>query len=428
MKIGKRLSIALVIAIVAFVPAICDASFFSSIGGHSIGFSGPGTVYSGSNGDPVVSPGSNTISAALADPNVMDGDTLTLLRGTFKDNVDVTKSVDIVGSGSTFTIVDGSYGTGPVFTIEPNKLVTLSGMTIRNGVADNGAGIYNGGILTVNNCKLVNNQATYSGGAIYNNGILTVLGSTFTGNTAYGTGYFSQGGGAIFNADYNIATIKSSTFTGNTAYYGGAIFQSDAGLTLDHDIISNNHADEYGGGLFLYYPTSIASCTITSNYAGSDGGGIYSDDRQYITGSTISNNQAEGDGGGIYQESGYSMTLTNDIITGNKADNGAGIYNEGSTFLITSCKINQNKATYEGGGIYTDGGLTSLVSSQVNSNTAGSEGGGLYIESGTIGLQNSQVEYNKAGPIGGGGIYNLGGTYVLKNTPVKYNSPNQIVG
>jgi hypothetical protein len=120
--------------------------------------------------------------------------------------------VDIIGSGSTFTIVDGG-GLGSVFTIEPDELLTISGMTIRNRAATNGAGIYNDGALTVNNCKLINNHATSYGGAVYNNGILTV---------------------------------KGSTFTGNTAYDGGAIYDSDAGLTLDHDVISNNHADDYG--------------------------------------------------------------------------------------------------------------------------------------------------------------------------------------
>jgi hypothetical protein len=398
MKIDKRLSIALMIATVTFVPAVCDESSIS--GGHIIGFSGLGTVYSGSNGDPIVSPGTNTIQAVLNDPGTKDGSTLTLLPGLFKTSnsgpnpyttIDVSKSVNIAGwLGPTWTHVNGE-GLGSVFTIEAGKRVTLSGMTIENGAADMGAGIFNRGILTVKNCKLINNHATIGGGGIFNEGTVNMYGGSITRNTAtFGGGIFNEGtlnlnhvlvsdcysdffGGGIYNG--GTLNLKDVQMTGNTAVYGSAIFNDDSDFWFESyggvlnmnqgTSLTDNFAD-VSGTIYNWGTVNMYGGSITRNTA-TYGGGIYNDGIggtatiNMNKGSSIAYNTADY-GGGIYNHGNGGAAIVNmnqrSSITGNTAKYGGGIYNNGEGPLSTAT-INMNKGSsivhntaYAGGGVY----------------------------------------------------------------------------
>ena len=75
----------------------------------------------------------------------------------------------------------------PSLTLTGNG--TLSGGGVTNG---NGGGIYNEGVLVLQNITIQNCSAT-NGGAVYNTGTMTISGSTITGNTASGNG------GGIYN-------------------------------------------------------------------------------------------------------------------------------------------------------------------------------------------------------------------------------------
>ena len=70
------------------------------------------------------------------------------------------------------------------------------------------------GTLTVTNSTFSGNSAGGSGGAIYNAGTLTVTNSTFSGNSAPAAR--RRHGGAIFN-DGGTLTVTNSTFSGNSA-------------------------------------------------------------------------------------------------------------------------------------------------------------------------------------------------------------------
>ena len=81
---------------------------------------------------------------------------------------------------------------GRIFTVNPGKTVTISGLTIAFGFARGnvtndwlGGGIYNHqATLTVSNCFLFGNFADDFGGGIYNDGTLTISNSTVSGNSA----------------------------------------------------------------------------------------------------------------------------------------------------------------------------------------------------------------------------------------------------
>ena len=107
----------------------------------------------------------------------------------------MNNSVTISGLGAANLAVNGNAASR-VFYISSSKTVTISGLTITNGFAQSGGGIYNDhSSLTVSNCTITSNFAgndmfSSDGGGIYNDGspsgnaTLTVVNSTLSGNSA----------------------------------------------------------------------------------------------------------------------------------------------------------------------------------------------------------------------------------------------------
>lgn len=122
-----------------------------------------------------------------------------------------------------------------VLRVGKNARVTLKSLTIANGSAQKGAGIFNAGSLVVKSVTLMNNAAQLHGGGIYHQGEqLTVINSTFFGNKAGVTG----GGIAIYRG---VATVTNTTFSANYAKKGGGIFNRGT-LALRNSIVANSEA------------------------------------------------------------------------------------------------------------------------------------------------------------------------------------------
>jgi hypothetical protein len=171
--------------------------------------------------------------------------TITLTSG----ELIIQNNLTIAGPGAGNLTISGNHASR-VFEVEkgsPTNKVTLSGLTISNGVAQDGLGggaIENYQSLTVSNCTLSGNAALggLRGGAIFNQGILTISGCTLSNNSA------ATEGGAIFTR--NPTTVVGCTITGNSAAQGGGV-ADDLGLTLDHCTVSGNVATSAGGGIYL---------------------------------------------------------------------------------------------------------------------------------------------------------------------------------
>ena len=171
-----------------------------------------------------------------------DGDTIQLFTGVYdEESLVITKTLSIVGNGADNTIIQTADGptttTVRVFAIMPNAVVSIDGVTIRNGAAyDTGLEQYGGGILvnqgvlTLTNSVLHSNQASLGGGGIY----ITAT----TGTTA-------------------ALTIRDSTIYGNTTdgVGGGIAAESGPGGILRVDIINStigeNVGDQSGGGMYF---------------------------------------------------------------------------------------------------------------------------------------------------------------------------------
>ena len=206
----------------------------------------------------------------------------------------ISGNVTVQGNGATITRSTAS-GT-PVFRIfdvSSSGSLTLSSLTVSNGLANNGQ---------------------QGGGGIFSHGTLTISGSTFTGNSAPASSGTS-GGGINNSGTLNVST---STFTGNTGQEGGAIF-NQATATITNNTFINNTATIYGGGGLLNAAGSatVNGDTFTGN-TGPGGGAIDNDTTLNISDSTFTGNTAGTNGGGAIDNFGPT-TITQSTFSGNSA-------------------------------------------------------------------------------------------------------------
>ena len=61
------------------------------------------------------------------------GDSIMVAAATYKETLTINSSLKIFGAGAATTIIDGYQG---VFIQQDGAIVTLSGLTIRNGLAE----------------------------------------------------------------------------------------------------------------------------------------------------------------------------------------------------------------------------------------------------------------------------------------------------
>lgn len=225
--------------------------------------------------------------------------TITLTQGT----LEISKDLTISGPGADSVTISGNH-TYTVFQIDSGTTVTISGLTMQDGLGGaNGGDISNYGTLTITDSTLLmSTPSNGAGGGIFNNGTLTVANSSFFGNPDFGVaggggGIFNQGtatitnstfsslgvggyGGAIYNALRSTLTVTNSTFWRNFANAGGAIFNNGSccdvngsgGATVINSTLSGNNGA--GAGIYNLNATTRIKNTLLAN-APSDGGNCY---------------------------------------------------------------------------------------------------------------------------------------------------------
>lgn len=166
------------------------------------------------------------------------GDSILIAASTYTENLNITVNLRLTGSAPATTIIDGGGNTHVVSILNTALNVTLSKLTIRNGVAA-GGGIINWGTLTISSSTIRGNFAASSysavGGGIYNSGKLAINNSTLYGNSA--SDFNGGGGGGIYND--GTAKINNSTFSGNSSPIGGGIYNGGS-ITFQNSIIANS--------------------------------------------------------------------------------------------------------------------------------------------------------------------------------------------
>jgi hypothetical protein len=163
-----------------------------------------------------------------------------------------------------------------------------------------------------------------------------------------------------------------------------------------------------GGGLYgQNCDVNINACTFEGNSAQAAGGLYVSGGRFQGNAMTFTNNTATTySGGGLFIVSGAKATITNSLITRNKAIHppgpilGGGVFLESAELTISRSEVSFNTATDGGGGIavYGSKGILTLDSAtRIVSNTAsGSRGGGgiLLTNGGKVNLNGATLDLN----------------------------------
>jgi hypothetical protein len=368
----------------------------------------------------------------------LDGHAIDLTTGTLV----VEHSISIAGPGANQLTVERSYVQNTpafrIFAILPENNVSISGLTIQNGLVDTdqngypvvstalGGGIYNasGANLTVTGSMVTGNGA-YSvnqtnqidslaeGGGIYNAGTATVSLTTLSYNSAGGSWatYAQPGGGAAAGAGiYNAGTLTLSgcVVSNNT-------IASSAGvdpITGQSTYTGDSHGEGFGGAVYTAYGTnlSISSAVLIDNQAfgyskvllsGPWGGGISGGGALYVAGSaTVTDTD---------MDSNYANFDTRTFTYGSGVGGGVFIDPTGNAVFnrvtVSNCEAASDKP--RGGGLFIQGTLVG-TNVTVSGNLANwnpippshghdTYGGGIAVwDSGQLTLQFSTVVYNTA--------------------------------
>ncbi len=369
----------------------------------------------------------------------------------------------ITGSAAGVTISGG--GTSGIFQVAASAAAALSGLTITDGSAVDGAGLDNLGTVTLTKCTIKGNSANAGGGVCNGgSGTATLTDCTVSGNTgSFGGGLYDRSGtvnltdctvstntaytgSGMFNTSSGSLTVDGCTISGNTAYgntgSGGGIL-NDGALSVSDSKFDANHSDVYfGGGLENYHGTvTLTDCTFASNTAtdgggvsnfggsltangctisgnsATSGGGVYSSGTATLTKCTISGNSATSVGGGVYNVG--TASLTNCTTSKNSASFGGGVQNTG-TATLTNCTLSGNSAFNGGGGVNNGGKGTATLTGCTFSGNSADFGGGVNIgANATATLTNCTISGNSAQT--GGGMENFG-TATLTNCTISGNS------
>jgi len=242
--------------------------------------------------------------------NVCTGGTVHVAAGTYQENLEIERSLTMIGAGAPTTIIDGNND-GRVLWIasDVGQIDTISNFTIQNGHITwgnrnrdtgmpVGGGVYvlYGHEVTINNCTIKHNIADYFGGGVYNAGKITLNRCTVSGNSA------GQIGGGIANfvdekpqeGDdlYGSMSLVNCTIDGNSVgqmfedlnpspefadeaikyLLGGGVYSggnaSFLNVTIANNTVSATAKAQRSGTNFFSTPIAHAVLTITESHGG----------------------------------------------------------------------------------------------------------------------------------------------------------------
>ena len=238
---------------------------------------------------------------------------------------------DNVIRGNLATTLDEGYGGGlDVFM----GSVSLDGDVVEENDANllgssgygGGINVRDGGVLTMDDVQVEDNEATFGGGVhLSDSGNAILTGSQVYSNTA------GMGGGLYFSLSPN-ATLENNQIYNNTAGYGGGLwFSSSSNTTLTGNGIYNNTSYGLAGGAWL---TGSDDATLTGN--------------------EIYNNTADNDGGGIFFMLSDNAVLENNVVVDNRitgSGEGADVNCEGATVHLLHTTLARNSGG-DGSGLH----------------------------------------------------------------------------
>ena len=328
-----------------------------------------------------------TINKAISEVNASQKATIYLGEGTFtgENNTDLTialahqtngGSLIIIGKGNGKTIIDANYE-APIFkSISQDSIVTLINITFTHGKNSNGAAIANGGLLTIDNCEFISNEAT-SYGTIYQNAVnnLTILNSKFANNKA------NNGADVCFSRQNYLLTLIGNEFENSTATSSWAS-ASSVDMQSGMSIIRKN--------TFKNMPMSnIPVLTVKYNNDANIGN---------ITDNTFDNCTHTGSNGILFIQNSY---LKNNKFTGCTAENGLIYSNTDFNAFVKFNDVDVNGTTFKLTAIVSDDSGNPVRNAKVQFYIDGKRYGEASATNGVASLSVSGLLENGKHDIGG---------------------------
>jgi hypothetical protein len=308
-------------------------------------------------------------------------------------DLDLQKSVKIVGAGAAATIIE--WDATVVQESERDRIFHV--------IAD--AGTVNVEISGVMLTKGVTKQVIIKTGPN-----LGPLATTY---------YLRRAGGALAVGPAAAVVLVDPNVTGtaNSAGRRGSRKPTESevpgatyALKLTDVIVDGDSAQGDGGGIYPGSPLTATNTIVRNNIGSTNGGGIYNEGAtSIIINSTISGNTSEG-GGGFFGTGSNTVNFSGVTLSGNTAVGGGGISSRaGVTLNIVNSTISGNMGSDVGAGFYTNG-WANLNFVTIAKNLAGADspaaGSGINTFPATSGvsalkLKNVRIEGNRKGWVAG---------------------------
>ena len=330
-------------------------------------------------------------------------------------------------------LLDGD-GTRRVMEISATG-VTLDGLTVTNGYAIDGSGLYRNGAytITISNCRFVDNRMSTSSGSQGGAMFLAGGSSTAVSNTVFDsngddcTGYCggSRDGQAIY-ANSETLTIQGCLFTNNTpaniyasrGSEGGAIYHINGSLTVEDSTFVHNKA-------------SVVGSTI-----GEGGGAACVDSASAVFRRCLFRENTAGDYNGNYDQAGGALCIDAGVnavtvehcvfdrnVAGRKGASsivdsyGGAIFMLSGDVTVSNCTLVGNYSSDEGGALHVGGGTMTAVNLISYTNDAVTRGDDLSLSAGSASVSYCRFDGTEVP----GNVYDAVGGVTLSN--VHTNDP-----
>jgi len=311
-----------------------------------------------------------------------------------------------------------------------------------------GGGIFNGGRMTLDNVRILDNVSGPSvsrawAGGIWNDGdaTLTVKRSTVDDNKVLATGPYGEvsESGGIHNL--GVLVVQSSEIAENLS-------MQSSGLTIDQDHVPN------AGGITDHNQATIRDSVIRDNrvvgintnaagFTNAFGGGIVAKGDLTLVGSRVTGNSvtvvsagiAVAEAGGIEVDpDATGATIRDSVVEGNavqslgKAGNladGGGLSTQGGTTRLERTRVRSNSVRAYGGHAPMPWGDPSAAEGGGIAHLAGDPAPSLaLVDSAVIG---NSIAASRGITVAGGGVYTAA-DYTATRTVVSGNRPDQCAG
>jgi Bacterial Ig domain/Right handed beta helix region/Immunoglobulin I-set domain len=200
-----------------------------------------------------------------------------------------------------------------------------------------------------------------------------------------------------------------------------------SGLTVAGGNVLNANQGGLGGGIYVNSTAglTLTNCVVSGNKAldtNGAGGGAYNGGTLILLGTTFNGNQSTLEGGAIRNDG--TLSLTDSTLDNNTAGTTGGAIQNGGSLTIYGSTLSNNTAAGDGGAVRNDGTQFTITNSTLSGNKTtgvGADGGAILNATGkTLAITNATIVKNTAGHDGGG--INNGGTLTIKNSIVALNT------